>query len=68
MEFEGKYYWTLEELIDALGSDEFNKLNEEGAFGYTQWIPDLYDGLVYAEEFFSKEALCALSMQTFSPD
>lgn len=68
MELEGKYYWTLEELLDALGSDEFNKLDDEGAFGDMQWIPDLYDGLVYAEEFFSEEALSALRIQTFSHD
>ena len=68
MKHNGKEYWTREELIETFDADGFNERNNRGGFGLALFIPDLYDGLIYAEENFSKDVLSSLTMQTFSPD
>lgn len=68
MKYNGKEYWTREELIEAFDADGFNERNKIGGFGLALFIPDLYDGLIYAEENFSKDVMSSLTMQTFSPD
>ena len=67
MEYNGKDYWTREELIEIF-EERFNELDGKGAFGVAECIPEAYDGLIYDFENFSSEVKSALTMQFFYPD
>lgn len=68
MEYNGKDYWTREELIETFDGGGFNELDKEGAFGIALCIPEIYDGIVYDFERFSSKVKSALTMQSFCTD